>query len=249
LTILSEAYSYLDFRARVAVTEAFVAEIFKYSARHAKTITALLARVDADTIKAKATELGVEFEIKPLDKAVEILVGETEKKKHPTSGKMMTAMIEDKFTTTKMLDYGLFAAKRKTAVPRAYLFRNEAGLQTILEKLKAHGIAMQELTKPAQLEVESFALDKVTKATREFQGHRAISLKGHTNTETIEFPAGTIVIPTAQPLAKLVHYLLEAESDDGMVAWNFLDAYLDNGKVYPIYKLMQNAKLPSKRTR
>ena len=31
LTILSEAYSYLDFKGRVAVTEAFVEEIFKYS--------------------------------------------------------------------------------------------------------------------------------------------------------------------------------------------------------------------------
>ncbi len=246
LTILSEAYSYLDFRARVAVTEAFVEEIFKYSARNAKTITALLSRVDQDTIKRKPAELGVEFDIKPLDQPVDILVGEVQKKKHPTSGKMMTAMIEDKFTPTKMLDYGLFAAKRNTALPRAYLLRNEPGLQTILEKLKAHGIAMQELTKPTKVEVESFVLDKVTKATREFQGHRAISLKGHTQTETVEFPAGTIVITTAQPLAKLVHYLLEAESDDGMVAWNFLDAYLENGKTYPIYKLMKDVKLASK---
>ena len=249
LTILSEAYSYLDFRARVAVTEAFVEEIFKYSARYAKTITAMLKRVDADTVKAKATDLGVEFEIKALDQPVDILVGEVEKKKHPTNGKMMTAMIEDKFTPTKMLDYGLFAAKRKTALPRAYLFRNEPGTNTILDKLKAHGIAMQELTKPAKIEVESFVLDKVTKATREFQGHRAITLKGHTQTETIELPAGTIVIPTAQPLAKLVHYLLEAESDDGLVAWNFLDAYLENGKTYPIYKLMKDVKLVSKKAR
>ncbi len=247
LTILSEAYSYLDFRARIAVTEAFVEEIFKYSARNAKTITTLLSRVDQDTIKRKTTELGVEFEIKPLDQPVGILVGEVQKKKHPTSGKMMTAMIEDQFTPTKMLDYGLFAATRKTTLPRAYLFRNEPGTQIILDKLKAHGIAMQELTKPAKVEVEGFVLDKVTKATREFQGHRAISLKGHTTTETVEFPVGTIVITTAQSLAKLAHYLLEAESDDGLVAWNFLDAYLDNGKVYPIYKLMKEVKLVSKR--
>ena len=38
LTILSEAYSYLDFKGRVAVTEAFVEEIFKYSDLHAAEI-------------------------------------------------------------------------------------------------------------------------------------------------------------------------------------------------------------------
>ena len=117
LTILSEAYSYLDFRGRIAVTESFVEEICKFSATQSKAIQALIKRADADTIKRAngktVNELGIEFGIKALDQPVEILVGEVEKKKNPRSGKMMTAMIEDKFTSTKMPDYGLFAAKRK----------------------------------------------------------------------------------------------------------------------------------------
>lgn len=54
------------------------------------------------------------------------------------------------------------------------------------------------------------------------------------------FPAGTIMVRTAQPLGRLVCYLLEPESDEGLVDWNFFDAYVETGKTFPVYKLMQN---------
>ena len=49
-----------------------------------------------------------------------------------------------------------------------------------------------------------------------------------------------------QPLALLAFYLLEAESDNGFANWNFLDAYLEKGKVYPIYKLMNDVSAASR---
>lgn len=246
MTILSEAYSYLDFKGRVAVTEAFVEEIFKYSALHAAEIAALTKRADDDAVRGKLGQQGVAFEIKALDKPVSILVGTVEKKKNPRNNRDMTAMIEDKITPTPMLDYGLFAATKSAAVPRAYLFRNEAGLQTILAKLLAHGIAVEELTEPLTAEVESFTIEQVNKVGRAFQGHQQITLKGSAKSETLTFPAGSILVRTAQPLATLAFYLLEAESDNGFVNWNFLDAYLEKGKTYPIYKLMKDAGVASK---
>ncbi|MBI1762851.1 MAG: M14 family metallopeptidase [Acidobacteria bacterium] len=246
MTILSEAYSYLDFKGRIAVTEAFVEEIFKYSALHAAEIAALTKRADDDAVRGKLGQQGVAFEIKALDKPVNILVGAVEKKKNPRNGKDMTAMLEDKVTPTPMLDYGLFAATKSAAVPRAYLFRNEAGLQTILAKLLAHGIAVEELTEPLTAEVESFAIEQVNKVGRAFQGHQQITLKGSAKPETLTFPAGAILVRTTQSLAPLAFYLLEAESDNGFVNWNFLDAYLEKGKTYPIYKLMKETPVVSK---
>jgi hypothetical protein len=256
LTVLSEAYSYLDFRRRVAVTEAFVEEILKYSAAHAAEISALVRRVDEEAVRrglgaakasgARAAELGVEFAIKPLAEPVEILVGAVEKRKNPRSGRWMTAMIEDQFTPARMPDYGLFEIKRRVAVPRAYVFRDEPGLGVVVEKLRAHGIAVEVLTAPLSAEVESFTLTGVSRAAREFQGHRAVSVKGRAQAETITFPAGSFLVRTAQPLSTLAFYLLEAESDDGLAAWNFLDAYLEKGRTYPIYKVMAELKAASR---
>jgi hypothetical protein len=245
LTILSEAYSYLDFKGRVAVTEAFVEEIFKYAALHADEIAALLKRVDEDAVKGKLQPQGVKFELKALDKPVSILVGEVEKVKNPKSGKMMTAMIENKITPMPMPDYGLFAATKSLPVPRAYLFRNEDGMKTVTAKLLAHGIAVEELTEQVSLEVESFVIGQVKKG-RTFQGHQPISLEGNAKKESTQFPAGSILVRTTQPSAALIFYLLEAESDDGFVNWNFLDSYLEKGKTYPIHKLFGDVKAASR---
>src|SRR5215813_13531781 len=131
LTILSEAYSYLDFRRRVEVTEAFVEEILKFSAAHGS-------------------------EMAQLANQVEILVGEVTKVKNVRSGRDMTVMLEDKFTPVMMQDFGLFVAKRSVPTARAYLFRKEDGTQVIIEKLLQHGIAVEELTAHLTAEVEQF---------------------------------------------------------------------------------------------
>jgi hypothetical protein len=46
----------------------------------------------------------------------------------------------------------------------------------------------------------------------------------------------------AQPLGNLAFYLLEPQSDDGLVTWNFFDDYFDKAGIatkpveYPIFK-------------
>ena len=242
LTILSEAYSYLDFRRRVEVTEAFVEEILKYSAAHGAEMSQLANQVDLETIRRGLAgppfQMGVEYEMKPLAKPVEILVGEVTKVKNPRSGRDMTVMLEDKFTPVKMQDYGVFAAKRSVPTARAYVFRREDGTRAVIDKLLQHGIAVEELTSPLTTEVESFVIDSVKKAARPFQGHTAVTLSGKYKKETLTFPAGSILVRAAQPLGTLAAYLLEPESDDGLTSWNFLDTYLGEGKVHPVFKVM-----------
>lgn len=250
LTILSEAYSYLPFKSRVEVTERFVEEIFKYAAANAREIANLTKRVDKETVAqfsaSKRIEQGVEFEMRPLPKQVEILIGEVVKVKNPRSGKDMTAMVEDKFKPLRMDDYGMFGAKRTVLAPRAYVFKRENGLEPIIEKLIQHGIVVQEISKPVALEVDVFTVATATRAQRAFQNHREMKVTGTHKKEQVTFPAGSIIVKTTQPLGRLVFYLLEAESDDGLVDWNFFDAYMEAGKTYPVYKVMQDVKVSSR---
>ena len=250
LAILSEAYSYLDFRGRIEATSAFVEEILGYAAAHGSEIRELTRRADAEATRrglaAALPPLGVEIEAKPLPKPVEILVGEVTRVKNPRSGREMTAMVENKMTPARMLDYGMFEATRSVPMARAYLFRRESGLRIVTEKLSAHGIAVEELTAPLTAEVESFVIGNLKKADRPFQGHREVRVTGEYNRETITFPAGTILVRAAQPLGTLAAYLVEPESDDGFVTWNFLDEYLQSGKTYPIHKLMRLAPFASR---
>jgi hypothetical protein len=64
----------------------------------------------------------------------------------------------------------------------------------------------------------------------------------------MDFPAGTLVVRTAQPLGNLIAYLLEPQSNDGLVVWNFFDRYLvpQWGMGYspcPVYKVLDKVDL------
>jgi hypothetical protein len=67
-----------------------------------------------------------------------------------------------------------------------------------------------------------------------------------------EFPAGTVVVRTDQVLGSVVAYLLEPESDDGLVYWNFFDRYIASqwgrqALELPVYKLHASAHLVTQR--
>lgn len=247
LTILSEAYSYLSFKRRVEVTERFVEEIFKFCAANSAQILQLTRSADSETVNKfagnGAFNLGVDFKMIPLPKPVEILVGEVEKIKNPRSGKEMTVMLEDKYTPTKMEDFGKFTATKSVSAPLAYLFKSD---KKIVEKLLQHGITVEELTAELSTEVESFQIAGIEKAQRPFQGHSTVKITGSFREEKKSFPAGTILVLTAQPLGRLVFYLLEPESDDSLTTWNYFDSYLETGKDFPVYKLMKQENIASR---
>src|SRR5687767_6400922 len=182
LTILSEAYSYLTFKRRVEVTEAFVEEIFRYAAANAPEIHQLTKRADDETVRKfmsnEPVQHGVAFEAHPLPKPVDILIGEVVKVKNPRNGKDMTAMVEDKFKPLRMDDYGIFAATRTVPAPRAYLFKPEKDLGGVIEKLRQHGIAVEELTAPLGVEVDVFTIATATRSQRKFQNHQEMKITG-----------------------------------------------------------------------
>lgn len=247
LTILSEAYSYLHFRDRVAVTEAFVEEILRYADAHGSEIMELTARLDREFVEAARGEgempIGVEFEIRPLPEPVPILVGAVRHEVNPRNGREMRVMLQDSITAVPMLDYAVFEPTRSVPMARAYVLPREPGMEVIVQKLLQHGIAVEELAEPLEAEVVTFTPSSLMKASRPFQGHHQVRLEGAYASERAVLPAGTFVVRLAQPLGRLASYLLEPESDDGLVNWNFFDAWLAPGRPVPVRKIMRNMEI------
>jgi hypothetical protein len=142
-----------------------------------------------------------------------------------------------------------FVSKRTVRLPYAYLiplFDTD-----VLEKLRQHGIAVERLTEPVTLETEAFRIKEIRGAERLYQGHRTNTVKGEYALEKREFPKGTLVVRTAQTLGRLAAYLLEPESDDGLLVWNYFDKHVVSqwgrgAQTYPVYKLFAPANLASK---
>lgn len=248
LAVLSEAYSYLDFRARVAVTEAFVEETLRYIAANGHELLSLLASADGDWLPgSRHKELGVRASLKAVPDPVDILEGAVDKKANPRSGREMLAMKEDVATPVRMRDYGVFEATRHAPVPSAYVILLPAAdpvRRALVSNLRTHGIRVEELTRGARVELAQFVVTDIRRADRPFQGHHEVTVEGRYETAGVELPAGTAIVPVDQPLGRLVFYLLEPESDDGLATWNVLDPVLRTGAPHPVAKLMTRTQLP-----
>ena len=251
LTILSEAYSYLSFKRRIEVTEQFVEQILKYVDAHRAEIVALTKTLDAEWLKRTQGNadlpLGVEYEMTPLPKPVPILVGEVKQEVNPRNQRPMTVAIEDSFKPEMMHDYAYFKPTRSVPMARIYVLPTGSDFQPIVDKIRQHGIVVEELTAPVTTEISSFVVDAIDKSPKLFQGHNEVKLKGQYSVEKATIPAGTRIVRLGQPLGLLAAYLLEPESDDGLTNWNFLDAWLAVGKPAPIRKIMTNVKVAAKR--
>ncbi len=258
IAILSEAYSYLDFKGRVEVTEDFVEEVWKSVAANAKQIMTLTAQADrvftapangpsTSPRAGKPVELGVEIEIRALSEPVEILVGDVTKVPNPRSGREMLAMTP-MAVPVLMKDYGVFAATRVLPMPKGWLIpvALQPRFAAAIDRLRWHGVRIEELGADAQIAVERFSITDMTKAPKPFQGHQETRLKGTFDKAQLTAQAGSLYIPANQPLARLAFHLLEPESDDGLVTWNFIEEGVSVGQTYPIYRVTDATRIKTR---
>jgi hypothetical protein len=244
IAILSEAYSYLDFKGRIEVTEHFVEEIYKSVQANARQIMSLTAQADrmfTAPSSGKSIDLGVDFSIASSVDKVEILVSDVTKVPNARSGREMLAMAPSN-VAVPMKEYLTFAATRSQSLPKGWLIpKTLVGtprLAAALDRLRWHGIKIQEFANDQQLAVERFTIAELTKAPRPFQGHQEARLKGAFDRVQLTVDAGSLFVPANQPLARLAFYLIEPESDDGLVTWNVIDEGLAVGQTYPIYRVV-----------
>ena len=143
--------------------------------------------------------------------------------------------------------------------PWAYLLPRDA--EDAVALLRRHGITVERLTEPATLEVQAYTVADVTHERP--YNHAAVTRiqVGEVLTREQEFPTGTYVVPTAQYLGRLAAHMLEVETEDNVVYWNRMDAWVprpgatsgggfgnqDQGPpVAPIYKLIAPTALSSR---
>ena len=86
--------------------------------------------------------------------------------------------------------------------------------------------------------MQRFVIDTYTRAPKPFQNRYEARLTGKHEVAKLSAEEGALFVPATQPLARLAFYLLEPESDDGLVTWNLIEAGLSPGATYPIYRVI-----------
>jgi hypothetical protein len=116
-------------------------------------------------------------------------------------------------------------------------------IASVVDRLEAHGVRFIRTDKESPFKGERFKLESNTLAQNEYQGtHKMRTVTGTWEVIEQALPAGSIIVPMDQPLARLAFILFDPRSDDGFMAWNILDAVLGATPApdyYPVLRTME----------
>lgn len=249
LGILNENYVYADFKSRVIGCYFLIHSLVEYASDHKAEIINLLENVDKKTIRrgmnpSVSDSFAIECKVSAAKDLVTIKAFDTEV---VTSGDGRRSFKKSEKQRTVTIPYFVdYSASKSVKFPYAYIVNVKE--PEIIKLLKTHGIELEKLTVDSEIEVECFEIGELTGSGRLNQGHYTNTVGGQYIKESINFPTGTIVVRTAQPLANVAAYLLEPQSNDGMLTWNFFDRYLvpqwgSGYYPYPVYKVIGHTDL------
>jgi hypothetical protein len=201
MDVLLECYSYLPFEERVATTYEFLV--------HSLTLAAERGDEIVDTVersRAPRDRIAVRYRLEAEAAPATILT------RSPRT-------LEGEPIAVTVPHLARFVGAEVVTRPWAYAVPDPIG-----QRLAPHGLAARVLDakREARVEVARVAASAETGSRRilEAAGERLLTVE--IRAETRALPPGTWIVETEQPLGAVATYLLEAASDDGLLACGFI---------------------------
>jgi hypothetical protein len=146
----------------------------------------------------------------------------------------------------------LWVATETRTRPWAYAF--DGNLHRIAALLRRHAIEVERLEAPVQISAERYQLTSIEWASAPYQNHLNATAGVRTVPESMTLPAGTYLVRMSQNAARVVSQLMEPDTDDSVLVWNYLDPILPSAQVLerrqqpfllPIYRVLAPVRLRS----
>lgn len=110
--------------------------------------------------------------------------------------------------------------------PAAYVV--PAQWTAVIDRLAAHGIAMQRIDHAVTVRAAGYQLDHPRWADAPFEGHLMLRDVDVTPvTREVTLPPGSMIVPMNQRAANVVIALLEPQAPDSLLRWGYLDAVFE----------------------
>jgi len=229
IAVLSEATSYLPLGTRIETTRRFVAATIDIAAERHAEIARICREADRRAEHGEVGPLALVMELESRGaESIPLESAEDRRAAHESPG----AIVEERLEV-----FDRFRPTATRPLPRAWWLSAAEGPTIAL--LRRHGIAVEPCRAKDPLAAEEFAIEKVTRAERPFQGKHPLRLAGEWRPAEIPAAAarGGYLVPARQPLARLAFHLLEPDLEDGAVAWEVIAAPLAEGGVAPVRRV------------
>jgi hypothetical protein len=138
-------------------------------------------------------------------------------------------------------DLSVTGDKPGVVLPRPKAYWVPITKPEVIERLKLHGIQMETLAQPNTVTVEMYRLVDPQPAPGEgfhpFESRYTLKTGVRAELRTETFPAGSVRVPTDQPLGDLAVIMLEPQSKDSLLAWGFFPEILQRTEYIEGYVL------------
>lgn len=238
--LLLETHMLKDFKTRVTVNTDLLTELLKSLAAKPGTLRKAVRTAEAD-IAARTerpdTAIPVAYGLAETSREVEFLgyadsrslseiSGALRVQYDPTKPQRFAVPVRDELTVTAT-----------ATVPAGWLVPAE--WQSVIQRLELHGVEFTQLTEAQTVTGDTTRFDTVEWAPRPFESrHLLTKLGGPRVRETLEIPAGSVIVPAAQPRGGIALHLLEPDAPDALIRWGYFDAIFED-KEYAEPRVME----------
>lgn len=133
-----------------------------------------------------------------------------------------------------------FVPELDVVTPAAYAV--PPGWTEVIERLTVHGFHFTRLAEPVTEVLETIRLESPAFARTPFEGRFAPTYEITRRPEPQTLPAGTLIVPSNQPGARLLMHLLEPEAPDSFVKWGLFNTIFEQKEYFESYAMEPIAK-------
>ena len=241
--ILIETHMLKDYRSRVIGTYDFLRFALEEVNRDPKRLIEVGIEADQQAIglgkQRNEKTYPIQFEITDEPTPFQLKATRNRVEESEISGDLRVIFGKEPVDLTIPM-YQTFRIKTAISPPLYYVVPRE--WEAVIEVIKAHGLQFKSLTNAIDIEVESYKFKDVSWPTGPFEGRHMPSFRVEPWGGSRSFAAGSLVIPTAQQLAKLAISLLEPQAPDSFVRWGFFNAIFEEKEYAEPYIIEQLAR-------
>ena len=234
--ILIETHMIKEYKSRVIGTYDFLRAALEEVNKDPKRLKTVVHEADRATLAAveKENPFPLDFELTDEITPFQLKAFSSRTQQSEISGDLRVVFGREPLDLT----IPMYRTLRTTVAvdpPHAYIVPVE--WQDVIAVINAHGLQNRILTTGKTVEVESYRFVDVSWPSSPFEGRHMPSFDTEVVNQLREFPAGSIVVPLAQPLARLALNLLEPKAPDSFVRWGFFNATFEEKEYAENYVL------------
>src|SRR5262245_997268 len=227
--ILIETHMIKDYRSRVIGTYDFLRAALNEVNREPARLKQLGREADKRTVAIGAAydparRYPLDFELTEESTPFQLRAFKYETDMSEVSGDLRVVYGREPLDLTVPM-YQTFRVSRAVAPPLSYIVPVQ--WSEVIEVLKAHGLETHTLAVASEIEVESYRFTNVIWPDGPFEGRHMPRFEVEPTKETRLFHGGSLIVPVAQPLARVAMNLLEPEAPDSFARWGFFNAIFE----------------------